>query len=210
MGTPANFPQICSRTFNSYGLNFPVALPHGFFVLEARNEVEVRLSKTVSAPPGLQFVADVDGNRGAALVGACGTSAVIHAQAPPGDHTLNVSVRRDSGRHFARAISYRLHVPENCLEIAKNGYAQVYNSYRELGAALEAPLPSALQPGLHRFSLRLPQELSGATVSVVTGSSRETTVIPGRSDGTYESNVHINQPDALLRCAAPGEKSKPL
>jgi len=174
-----------------------------------KNEIELCLNKLASAPDGLQVIADVDGNRNAALAHVSGDKVVIRAQAPPGDHVVNVLFRRDTMRQFACAVVYRLHVPENCAEVLTEGFVQVCNGYRELGAVLEAPLSGCLQPGPHRFRFRLPAVLSSAKVVVSVGG-KESAIIPHHSDGTFEGDAIVNGSEATLLCTSPDGSVKPL
>jgi hypothetical protein len=207
------FPRVCQGACRLYGLAFFEALPNGRHILGSKNEVELHLSKSAMAPQGLEVVADVNGDRSAALAHVSGDTVVIRAQAPKGDHDLRILARRDNKKHFACAVVYRLHVPEDCAEMTTGGFPQVQESYRELGAVLEAPLTASLRPGLHRVCLRLPQELAGANLTMISGSgaSKETTIIPHHYDGTFQYDVHIDPPEATLLYSTSDEQpARPL
>lgn len=206
------FPKVSPGACRLYGLTFFEALPDGRHILGSKNEVELHLKKTSLAPQGLEVVGDVDGDRSAVLAHVSGDTVVIRARAPKGDHSLSIFARRAKQKQFACVVVYRLHVPEDCEEVRIDGFPQLQDAYRELGAVLEAPLQGVLQVGLQRISMRLPQELADAKVTLTTGaaSSRETTNIPYRNDGTFEADVHISAPEATLLCETAGESARPL
>lgn len=206
------FPKVFPGACCLYGLTFFEALPSGRHILSSKNEMEFHLKKNSLAPPGLEVVGDVDGDRSAVLANVSGDTVVIRAQAPKGERSLSIFARRDKKKQFACVVVYRLHVPEDCEEVITGGFPQLQDAYRELGAVLEAPLQGTLQVGLQRIRMRLPQELADAKVTLTTGTgnSRETTNIPYRNEGAFEADVHISAPEATLLCEKAGESARPL
>jgi hypothetical protein len=202
------FPQMFRNTFRSYGLDFPELLPLGHLTLTDKNVTELCLSKTAACTSNLQVMADVDGDENLALASVSDDKVMILAQAALGDHLLNISVRRGSDHKFAKAVTYRLHVPENCGEIATSGFPQVRDAYRTMYACLETPLSSSLQPGLHRFRFRLPAEMSQAKMTIMTGA-KEGGQIHHHMDGSFEGDVQVSPPEAILQLSS-ASPPKPL
>jgi hypothetical protein len=202
------FPHVFRDTMRFYGLRFVEVLPKGLYVLRETNEIELCLKTTDTTPPGLQVVADVDGDRNATLAHISGNRVVIRARSPPGEHSLNIFARRDSSRQFACATICKLLVPADCAEVVTEPFPQVCALYREIGAALEAPLTGTLQPGLHRFRLCLPADIGDAKVMVSSGTSRDD--LARQADGSFEGDVHVTAGDVTLLCDPGGKLPQPL
>jgi len=196
------FPEVDWDAFSRHKVAFPEALPKGRFVLAKRNEVECRLL----APPGVEASAAVDGNKSAAMVQRDGSSLVIWAACPPGEHKLRVGLRQGELGEYAHAVTWRLSVPADC-KLGAGGLPMALGLFHELGAFLEAPMQ--LWPGQVSFRLRLDARRV-ERVAVVAGGGQAQQFLEAKGDGLFQGDIQIPGFEAEILCAPPLGELKPL
>jgi len=211
------FPQIQTDVFKKYGLDFFEAWPVGYIDLGEQCEVTVR----ISAPAGVQMVADVDGNRSCTFVQPGPTldsMMEVKALVPAGAHDLNICVRPSTtDSEFEHAITYRIMRQVPATDTPFAGFPETTATFSEVRARLEEPLVARLKPGRAKFRISLSAEYSDLTL--VTGGKREHLHFKqvGAKGGrrasalphVWNDSLIVYEPEATLLALVHGEM-KPL